>query len=236
MIAYPNQYKKITIVCYPYGAGGNFLINCLTLSDDAVFRSSALAQQQLNGQFSYNDKLNYLLEKLATAKNSTVWNDLELGCEDFYGVENETYSVQYHEVIAHRMNRVVYNTIDHDKHMFLVAHTKFQLRAYQNFWPNASLILFTDFAEFLNKRPQLNRTPVDDLFLQLHGADLSSIYSEQICPAVKFPVATAYKNPDNFLDCYYYIADFLDITATNGSDLVMLFNKWQTAMSYASLK
>ena len=49
--------NNIVIVFYPRFAGGKFLINCLGLSDDAVFQNAKLAENQLNGKFTIDNKI-----------------------------------------------------------------------------------------------------------------------------------------------------------------------------------
>ena len=82
--------NNIVIVSYPANAGGKFLINCLGISDLAVFQDATLAEQQLDGKLSIDDKIEYLSN---TVINSTKnnWNDLHLGCIQLFGVDNILY-------------------------------------------------------------------------------------------------------------------------------------------------
>ena len=80
---------NLIICCYPSGAGGKFLINCLGLSDDAVFQSHILAEKQLNLNFSQFNKMEYLDTELK--KITSNWNDLNLGCEQLFGIPNHSY-------------------------------------------------------------------------------------------------------------------------------------------------
>jgi hypothetical protein len=67
------NYPYINFFTYPSGAGGKFLINCLSLNDKAVFCHSILAQQQIDGKFSVDDKLNYIFKHLQIAKQRNNW-------------------------------------------------------------------------------------------------------------------------------------------------------------------
>jgi len=55
------NYPYINFFTYPSGAGGKFLINCLSLNDKAVFCHSILAQQQIDGMWYSTLKKNQML-------------------------------------------------------------------------------------------------------------------------------------------------------------------------------
>jgi hypothetical protein len=145
-------YNKIIILCYPRGSGGNFLINCLSLTDQCVFRDSLLAEKQLTSGFVTADKLNYLHTQLNTSVINKKWNDLGLGCANLFGVPNEFYLTEYPEIIQKQFNYVINDLIKSEKYLFLVAHSIQQLDAYFKFWSNAKVIFLTDYREFIKQR------------------------------------------------------------------------------------
>ena len=123
MLDYPNNYENITILCYPSNAGGNFLINCLSLSDQCVFRDAQLVNKQLQGKFNYYDKIQYLHDQLNISQQNNKWNDLSLGCSNLFGVDNNLYLVEYHELLLFQFDSVINKIIDQKLNMFLVAHS-----------------------------------------------------------------------------------------------------------------
>jgi len=155
MMKHPNHYDKIVIVCYPGGAGGKFLINNLSLNDQTVFQSDKLAQAQLDGDFSYQDKINYLRNQLQQAANTQIWNDLNLGCKQLFGINNIEYLIEYDEIFLNRFSPVVKKVISKKLCLFLVAHNTLILRSMLNFWPNARVIGFFHSKDFINQhRPK----------------------------------------------------------------------------------
>lgn len=152
MIAYPNSYDKIVIVCYPPLAGGKFLINNLGLNDHAVFQDATLACRQINGDFSYNDKLSYLLTQFKHTVKNAKWNDLGLGCGNLFGSRGIDYQTKYPEILANQIDPSIPLIISENLFLFLVAHDTMVLKSILNFWTNAKVIGFTNFENFINTR------------------------------------------------------------------------------------
>lgn len=148
----PNYYDKIYLVCYPAGSGGNFLINCLNLSDQGVFRDAVLARRQIEGSFGYQDKLDFLKNKLQQARSNKFWTDLDLGCSNLFGVDNSAYVNEFHEILAKRFDPVVDLAIQHQKNLFLVVHQLPHLYYFLQFWPNAQVIFLTNYRNFVDER------------------------------------------------------------------------------------
>ena len=105
--------NKIIIVCFPKGAGGKFLINCLGLSNSCVFQHAELANLQLDGNFTLQDKLAYLHDKL---NNMTeIWNDLDLHFLNLFGINEgehmnkSTEDISYNSIIETITNAGVFD-------------------------------------------------------------------------------------------------------------------------------
>ena len=152
MIAYPNDYDKIVIVFYPPFAGGKFLINNLGLNDRAVFQDSDLARRQIDNDFSYRDKLEYLSTHLDSAAKDAHWNDLKLGCIQLFGYRGLDYQLEYPEILADQTNPIVQTIISENLFLFLGAHDIMALRSELNFWTNAKVIGFTNSDSFVKER------------------------------------------------------------------------------------
>ena len=152
MIAYPNHYDKIVIVCYPPGAGGKFLINNLGLNNQSVFQDSTLARLQINNNFSYDDKLAYIFSQFKKTSQNQHWNDLGLGCSQLFGIEDIDYQTIYPEILSTMFNTVVKKIISENLFLFVVAHDTLVLRKQLDFWVNAKVIGFTNSTNFIKNR------------------------------------------------------------------------------------
>jgi hypothetical protein len=157
---------NLIIVCYPDDAGGKFLINCLGLSDDAVFLSNTMAAKQLNLTFSQSDKIGYL--NTAIGKITNTWNDLGLGEKEFFGVGNTEYYLRPQLVKQAPFDPVISKLSHSDKKFFTVAHGEWELGPILNVWPNAKVIIFKNCKQFMNYRTKSN---LQRLWDALKGAD-----------------------------------------------------------------
>lgn len=137
--------ENLIIVCYPRNAGGKFLINCLGLSADAVFQHKHLARRQLIDNYNTDNKIDYIRNKIRQTQIS--WNDLDLGCEQLFGIKNETYLTKIPES---NLFASVISELSHSDHkFFLVAHSEQYLKQYIARWPNAKLIIFENCSKFV---------------------------------------------------------------------------------------
>lgn len=169
-----RAYDKIIILCYPSGAGGNFLINCLSLTDQCVLRDSLLAEKQLTTGFTVNEKIKYLHDQLSISKQTGRWNDFGLGCENLFGIENILYLNEYPELIQKKINYIIRQLIEQQKYLFIVAHTTQYLDAYFKFWTNARVIFLTDYHDFVNRRysdKKSNTAMLTNYWNKVRGAD-----------------------------------------------------------------
>jgi hypothetical protein len=146
---------KLIILCYPGGAGGKCLINSLGLSNGAVFQDIDLAIKQINGNFSPLDKLSYLKNQFALCKDH--WSDLNLGCIQFFGINNNVYLTKSPIVI----NPDVEQIINQNLYFFIVAHNINYLKEYLIHWPNAKIILFKNTKDFILSRGNFRNSGVE---------------------------------------------------------------------------
>jgi hypothetical protein len=153
-----RNYDKVIILCYPAGAGGNFLINCLSLNDQCVLRDSRLAERQLHSGFTSAEKLDYFQTQLDITLTTKKWNDLGLGCNNLFGIDSSAYFFEYPEIIQKKFNYVIPQLIRNNKYLFIVAHTTQHLEACCNFWTNARTIFFTDYHKFVKDRTSKSST------------------------------------------------------------------------------
>lgn len=146
---------RLIIFYYPSNAGGKFLINSLGLSDSAVFQDKNLAEQQLIGNFSSVDKLNYLLEKINQTNNQ--WNDLDLGCGQLFGQVGELILFLKDYPLNNEIRKyfdfedIIETLSKSKKYFFKTAHFTETLKKEMMFWPNAKIVEFVNYNPFIEK-------------------------------------------------------------------------------------
>lgn len=67
--------SNVVMVCFPTGAGGSTLINCLGFSNDACLPNNDMAIKQLDGKITQFDKFSFIMKKLEQSRYQK-WNDL----------------------------------------------------------------------------------------------------------------------------------------------------------------
>lgn len=168
------NYANINHVLYPSNAGGKFLINCLSLNNRAVFQDQKLAQQQLNGNFTINDKQDYIYRHLELAKQTGKWTDLALGANQLFNIRYDVYINTFVEIVKKKLDTpVIQNCIANNLHLFTTVHDFIMLEHMLNIWPNGKLIVFKNYKNFVDKR--LNCTDVKDKWDQIKGEDWPSV-------------------------------------------------------------
>lgn len=141
----------VTIVYYPWGAGGKFLINCMSLAPNACLQSNEAATQQIMGDLSVIDKKVYI----GNAINAVLdkWNDLHLGATVLTGVDEESYirldpsTAQYWSWYSN-VSRLTHSGL----HFFIDTHTLTHVEAMLKVWPRANVIVIHQSKEFLDLR------------------------------------------------------------------------------------
>jgi hypothetical protein len=140
--------SRLVIVCYPQGAGGKFLINCLGLSDQCVFQHAVLAAKGI----SRSEKIQWINEHLALSESSGKWKDLGLGCTELFGMHGSEYLINYPEVLVQQLNPVIHHLSNGNKYFFITAHNTIYAQAYLKFWKNARVIVFNNHRPFIDQR------------------------------------------------------------------------------------
>lgn len=152
IVPYPNYYENFFIFCFPAGAGGNFLINCLSLSDDCVLRSSVLANAQLNNKFDINDKVQWIKNQIDKSRQENKWEDLELGCSNLMGVWSPMYVREFPEILSNKFDPIVTRLIDKKIPLCLVTHNVYEIPFIIRYWPNSRLVFFNNTYSFQQNR------------------------------------------------------------------------------------
>ena len=147
---------RLIILWYPGGAGGKFLINALGLSNSAVLQDNELAIKQVRDLFTPADKLAHLRMQLDLV--TTHWNDLNLGCEQFFNFSNDLYLKNQPIDINPNIEFVINNNL----YFFIVAHDARYIREYLKRWPNAKVIIFKNVRDFILSRGNFRFTGIPE--------------------------------------------------------------------------
>ena len=146
--------KNIIIFHYPRYTGGKFIQNCLGLSDSVVFQRQSLAQAQIDGTFSFEDKKEYILKYIQKEdiRKNEYWSDLQLGCsrlfvdDEFEGTDKvgnamgAIFTGKQHSRISDTVKFL--SSDKNDKLLFsLNWHTE-QLFPFARSMPNAKILTF----------------------------------------------------------------------------------------------
>lgn len=187
---------NIVLVCYPPWAGGKFLINSLGLSDDAVFQDSNLAEQQLAGNFNISDKMHYLNNAFP---ETNKWNDLNLGCQQLFGMHNEDYMRFPADRILNsdRFNPIIDKLSHRNSKFFLVVHYLHNLDNYLKIWKNAQVILFENCTSFVLSRIPVN-PEIQISWQNLRGAYWPSTPPGTLSELSKMPLEYQLELKSNF--------------------------------------
>ncbi len=214
---------KLIILYYPPWAGGKFLANCIGLSNSAFFQSAYLVEKQLENNFSIEDKKNYLLSQISEVNNE--WNDLNLNCKRLFGVNY--FSIDQNIIVDKKIknlfnfNEVVEKISSNNKYFFRATHTYKELKIDKEFWPNAKIIYFYNYDNFIthyrpNFKPKFDK---ESRYQLVRGADWPKHY----------PELDLYLNLSAYIkkDIGYYFEEFLTVdTIKNISDCIIY--KWNT--------
>jgi hypothetical protein len=141
---------------YDNGAGGKFISNCLGLSDDCVFQHRVLAKMQLDGKFTFNDKISYIKNAIDLAKK--YWNDLGMGDSQLMGMPiymqreeyilsgNSIYDLKYDPILCYLSNT-------EEKYFFLTSHSFASYDyEYSKIFKNSKIIVFKNTRLFCTMR------------------------------------------------------------------------------------
>jgi len=152
MIDFANAL--LTAVSFPKWTGGKFLVNCLSLSPDAVMQDRDLAHWQLTQGLTAAQKLDVLLKRLSQVGDQ--WNDLDLGGPSFFGFGQDCWlhcdldNIQYWP-----FDPIVARTIEAGKRFFFIGHHVLFMQRFAALWPNLSVIVLHNAERFCSQyRPQ----------------------------------------------------------------------------------
>jgi hypothetical protein len=154
--------SNLVVFQFPRYAGGKFVQNCLGLSDHMVFQKQSLAQAQIDGNFSFEDKKEYIIEYLDWEDCVCGWADLRLGCIELFMGDDARYQKNVGEIMdcvsLLKQHDGINDTVKYLSHQedrpllfSIVIHSPNHKRLY----PNAKIIQWKNNNEFIRKRTKL---------------------------------------------------------------------------------
>ena len=162
--------SNLVVFQFPRYAGGKFVINCLGLSDNMVLQSRSLAQRQVDGTISLEDKKKYIIEHLSWEDAADGWADLSLGDAELFVSDAGTRRDEAISSLAFgkqhdRINDTVkFLSQQEDRHLLfpIIKHTA---TIHRERHPNAKVIQWKNNGDFVKTRTSLlpdDRMPRDE--------------------------------------------------------------------------
>lgn len=138
--------KNVVVVTYPVFAGGNFVVNCLCLSEQTVPRHLEAANQALIGTLDAAARLALMLGTLPDKDNMHAWRDHELREHHVYGWQN-FHAWRRGEPMP--LNDLTQKICASGKKFFLISHCiETEESNLLKIWPNATVIRFINSQRF----------------------------------------------------------------------------------------
>jgi len=229
--------NTLTLVHYPHGAGGKFLINCLSLSDQCVFSHAKLIASQLQGKFDRSSKLQYIKTQLEST-SASAWNDLDLGCYQMFGFPVHPFAFNnpdLHWVLEKFANTEMHNLSESGKQWFMPVHDTASLRQYLQYRSNAKAILFVNFENFLETRQGLQLRPSHKFFNEIFNLDTDVICKSTPIDRTFIWDCDSYFNEEKFLEQLQRCCDWAEITLANCDDLLWYRKTWLSKIMQSNI-
>ena len=161
--------NNLIIFHYPVFTGGNVIKNSLGLSDNVVFQKQSLAQAQIDGTLSFDDKKEYILSHMKDEDlKKGGWGDLDLGCSHLFMVGRDSALVSYDEtsqddpmpsIFEGKQHCEINDTVrflssERNDNLLFSLNWHFNELTSKNF-PNAKIITFINNVRMINHRRSL---------------------------------------------------------------------------------
>jgi hypothetical protein len=142
---------KLILGLYPMGAGGKFLTNCLSISEDVLIGDRGFSELQLSGKLEPKDKFN-LLRNTIRKTSDDQWEDFYLDEISFWEVYPEDLD---HKSVEEHISELNQNyflekvTRSNDKYFFLLPHYRSSYVKLKKLWKNSKSIVFKNSSLFV---------------------------------------------------------------------------------------
>lgn len=142
--------ENLVIVAYPSYSGGKFLINALSMADNACLQHEILASLQLQGKFTQSDKKEFLVSRLRASK--FFWDDCGLGCFNLFGMRPEFLRTENSWGQRIVKSKLLKELIDSKINCFKATHDARLLKPIVNRWPNVRIVQMVNSWPLVEKR------------------------------------------------------------------------------------
>jgi hypothetical protein len=161
------------------GSGGEFLKNCLSLSNSAVMSHHVLAESQLDGKLNYDKKVKILNFKISN-NSGVVWDDMGLYRGNFIGYNfgeskvfhsRTCFKLEFHPIMYRLTNK-------QEKYWIIKIHEYELVDCMLQVFPNAKIIDFMNEKLFRSIRNCNNSTSFFSFLFY------TIITDSKICPKI----------------------------------------------------
>jgi len=152
-----NTYNVI-LVFFPAYAGGKFVSNCLSLSDNVLPQDINYACELIDDS-TPERRLEIIKSTLPPASDMLKWREYELGDHRLYGTIFRLYGTIFNEKHPYDKAAVypaMSKVIDSQKYFFFMGH--FHLDTILALWPNAKILVLENFKEFQKLAVSVKKT------------------------------------------------------------------------------
>lgn len=213
---------NLTIIWYHNYSGGKFMANCLSLSDHGLFGHKEMTEAQLRGEFSPDDKLNYLTGELSKINKGDFWNDLLITDNKFFGFAKKDYINPWRGITYYKyVKDVSYG----DYKFFIASHFNPEVIEIKKIWKNANIILFTHPHDYVEKRASKDRKI--SVFYERLADYEENLKEMRSLPNVVYEFdVRKYESETETLDAIKEMYDILGIKGYDREKLATYYNDW----------
>jgi len=198
------------------------MANCLSLSDHGLFGHKEMTEAQLRGEFSPDDKLNYLTGELSKINKGDFWNDLLITDNKFFGFDKKDYINPWRGITYHKyVKDVSYG----DYKFFIASHFNPEVIEIKKIWKNANIILFTHPHDYVEKRA--SKDPNISVFYERLADYEENLKEMRSLPNVVYEFdVRKYESETETLDAIKEMYDILGIKGYDREKLATYYNDW----------
>lgn len=198
------------------------MANCLSLSDHGLFGHKEMTEAQLRGEFSPDDKLNYLTGELSKINKGDFWNDLLITDNKFFGFAKKDYINPWRGITYHKyVKDVSYG----DYKFFIASHFNPEVIEIKKIWKNANIILFTHPHDYVEKRA--SKDPNISVFYERLADYEKNLKEMRSLPNVVYEFdVRKYESETETLDAIKEMYDILGIKGYDREKLATYYNDW----------
>jgi hypothetical protein len=211
--------ENIVIIVFPKGSGGEFLLNALSLSDNAVLQNATLARLQLDNNLSSKEKFNILIDELSISCDGdllTTHKISMLNSKKLFGIDGYRYFLDFNNIESY-MNSIIQLLSNSSFKFFLSTNSQIYLDIFLSKWRNAKIVKLENNNNFLEWRYNRKIDRYD--FIQVEWDKIKGEQWPTIAP----------KNLSDFQLLSYAIQNELIINFTTFFKNFLIYNKEYSA-------